>query len=129
LNGFRIFDDVNSNGLFFPSNTNLIFIVERTDMRHVNCFPFELRLECTFRVDVHDRTQSSKFKFTRFIANNGQGTIPEVGWCFHIRGNYDANLAKAAVESALDEIGNIAKIPPNIGLEAAIPEWMIATSR
>jgi hypothetical protein len=125
----------NSQGIFYPESTNLMVIVERTDGPHNNWFPFELRLEWKLRVDVHQpimarQSESPKF-FKRYVGKAAQGAAPHQGWCFHIKGNYNATLAEAALRNALDKDGNITKIPPNIGLQAAVPACMImnVTSR
>jgi hypothetical protein len=125
---FRKYQDANSNGIFYPSSTDLIVIVERTDGPHINCFPFELRLEWKLRVDVH--CQSERFRFTRYVGRaDPHGAEPHDGWCFHIKANYNPTMAEAALADSLDKNGNITRIPPGVGLDAAIPISMKITEK
>jgi hypothetical protein len=118
LNCCRKYADQNVKGIFYPSSTDIIVIVERTDRPDLKWFPFELRLEWKLRVDVHG--QFDALKFIRYMVRLGKHD----GWCFHIQGNYKPNLAHKALVAALDTTGNISQIPPGVGLNAAVPAVM-----
>jgi len=98
-------------------------IVERTDRPDLKWFPFELRLEWKLRVDVHG--QFDALNRVRYMVRPGKHD----GWCFHIKGNYNPTVAQTALSAASDETGCISRIPPGVGLDAAVPAVMKATTR
>jgi hypothetical protein len=76
----------------------------------MNWFPFELRLEWNLCVNIQGHNKSA----VRLMERVGK----HEGWCFQIRGNYNSDEAKRAVQNMKGVAGRVL-IPPNIGLRAA----------
>jgi hypothetical protein len=116
INPNRRFED--EYGVFYPSDIDLLVLVENTTPTPESSFPFELRLEHNLTVDIH-RLYEGIFKFVRMVA--GRRSKHEE-WFFNIRGKYKSSEAEEALRKAKEN-------PETIGLHAALKEWLAATQQ
>jgi len=112
--GIRTFKD--PQGIFYPQSTKLLVIIAKTTQTRELYFPFELRLEGSLNVDIHDPGI-----FQRIIHLLAAGDC----WRFTIKGQFNHGEAKMALEDAHHARKN-KQIPSMIGLRAAARPWMDA---
>lgn len=104
------------HGVFYPSDIDMLIIIENSTPTPELSFPFELRLEHNLTVDIH-RVFDGITKFVRMVA--GRRSEREE-WFFNIRGKYKPTEAEEALRRAKES-------PESIGLHAALKEWLVAT--
>lgn len=75
-------------------------------------FPFDLTLDETMKVEVHNTSPLSIKRFKRLLGK------PHVGWCFKIGGRYNEEAARGALRDAQEN-----KSPTIVGLDAAVKPW------
>lgn len=106
--------------MYYPETVSVIVMVDKwTDEFIPGWFPFLLNLDWKLRVDIHGRDISGTMK--RFVANASKHD----GWCFKIKGNYEPQLAKAALEDALKNQDE----PSLVGLRVAAKAWREASQK
>jgi len=103
-------------GIFYPPSVNVLVIVEKSTNERELWFPFELNLECTLKVAIHDGP-------LKYLSLNVKPT-QHAGWCFQIKGKYKSDVAKDALEDAKKKD----MIPSVVGLRAAVKPWIDAQS-
>lgn len=107
-------------GVFYPPSVSILIMVEKCTRQHSpGWFPFLLNLDWTLRVDIHGPDISGVLQ--RFVAKASKHD----GWCFEIGGNFNAHLAKDALEDALTNKEG----PSLVGLRLAAKDWRKADLR
>lgn len=96
---------------------DVIIIVNKCSDSHESWFPFELRVQWQFKVDVHGILD----RVTRLVARIDK----HEGWRFQIKGNYLPAQAKEALDDVQAAEG-AGRIPASVGLRAALKSWMSA---
>ncbi|TFK31920.1 hypothetical protein BDQ12DRAFT_744305 [Crucibulum laeve] len=105
-----------SQGVYYPWSTKLLVVVQKLSENNELWFPFELRLQWKFKVEVHGDGLGQSIK--RLLARVDKHD----GWMFKICGNYEAGVAKDAMEDA-KMAAQHEKIPKMVGLRAAVMPW------
>lgn len=101
-------------GVFYPPSVSVLLIVEKyTREFDPGWFPFLLNLDWKLRVDIHGSDFSGSFQ--RLVAKASKHD----GWCFEIKGNFNAQVAKDALEDALHNKEG----PSLVGLRLAAKDW------
>jgi hypothetical protein len=86
----RTFED--PHGIFYPKTTKVLVIAAKNISGKEKSFPFQLRLEGTMRVDIHNPPVINP------IASFMGKPEKDDCWCFNIRAPYKVGVAKDALE-------------------------------
>ncbi|KZP06401.1 hypothetical protein FIBSPDRAFT_902823 [Athelia psychrophila] len=97
-----------------PSNRlQIVHLEKRTNDYTAPWFPFQLNLDSRLRVDIHGSDVSEKLKYFATKASKHEG------WCFPIRGSFNPELAKNALQDALAN-----DVLSHVGLRVAAKAWV-----
>ena len=116
----RSFED--PHGIFYPKTTRVLVITAKNISGEEISFPFQLRLERTMKVDIHDPPVLG-----RVMSFRGKPEKDDC-WCFNIRAPYKAGVAKDALEDVIRAEDN-KEIPSVVGLRAAAKPWIDAQGK
>lgn len=99
------------NGIFYPTQIDLLIVVATATFTSARHFPFQLHLENTLTVDIHSRLD----KFVRLITRRSEHD--HGGWLFRIKSKYKPSEAEKALRKAEGD-------PNSIGLHPSVAQWL-----